>query len=128
MFVLHEIRMIVLLETATCGPSDTLGSTKKTKLGEVLIQPKPSQPKRPNEEYSHLCPGYRVFGTVIAATITACYALSRQLLNPRNRPVTQIDIVSRVDRTRPLCGYPDVARYDGSGSIDEASNFSCVAP
>jgi len=34
----------------------------------------------------------------------------------------------RVDRTRPLCAYPAVARYDGSGSIDEASNFSCVTP
>ena len=34
----------------------------------------------------------------------------------------------KVDRTRPLCAYPNVARYDGSGSLDEASNFSCVAP
>ena len=34
----------------------------------------------------------------------------------------------QVDRTRPLCKYPQVAKYDGSGSIDELSNFSCVAP
>lgn len=33
-----------------------------------------------------------------------------------------------VTRSRPLCPYPQVARYDGSGSIDEASNFRCVAP
>ncbi len=33
----------------------------------------------------------------------------------------------KVDRTRPLCPYPQVARYKGSGSIDEAANFSCVA-
>lgn len=33
-----------------------------------------------------------------------------------------------VDRTRPLCAYPAVARYDGSGSIDDASNFSCEIP
>ena len=33
-----------------------------------------------------------------------------------------------VVRTRPLCPHPQVARYDGSGSIDEAANFSCVAP
>ena len=33
-----------------------------------------------------------------------------------------------VVRTRPLCPYPQVARYDGTGSIDEAANFSCVAP
>ena len=31
----------------------------------------------------------------------------------------------RVDRTRPLCPYPQVAVYKGSGSIDEAASFSC---
>lgn len=31
----------------------------------------------------------------------------------------------RVDRTRPLCPYPQVARYKGTGSIDEAANFAC---
>ncbi len=29
-------------------------------------------------------------------------------------------------RTRPLCPYPQVARYRGSGSVDDAANFSCV--
>ena len=33
----------------------------------------------------------------------------------------------KVDRTRPLCVYPKVARYKGTGSIDEAANFTCVA-
>jgi feruloyl esterase len=33
-----------------------------------------------------------------------------------------------VDRTRPLCPYPQVARYKGTGSIDDAANFACVAP
>jgi len=35
---------------------------------------------------------------------------------------------NQVVRTRPLCPYPQVARYSGQGSIDEASNFSCAAP
>ena len=30
-----------------------------------------------------------------------------------------------VDRTRPLCPYPQVATYKGTGSIDEAANFVC---
>jgi feruloyl esterase len=30
-----------------------------------------------------------------------------------------------VDRTRPLCAYPAVARYIGSGSTDDARNFRC---
>jgi Tannase and feruloyl esterase len=29
-------------------------------------------------------------------------------------------------RTRPLCPYPKVARYKGTGSTDEAANFKCV--
>jgi feruloyl esterase len=33
-----------------------------------------------------------------------------------------------VNRTRPLCPYPQVARYRGSGSTDEAANFVCSAP
>jgi feruloyl esterase len=33
-----------------------------------------------------------------------------------------------VDRTRPLCPYPQVALYNGSGSIDEAANFTCRIP
>jgi feruloyl esterase len=33
----------------------------------------------------------------------------------------------KVTRTRPLCPYPQVARYKGTGSIDEAASFACVA-
>jgi feruloyl esterase len=32
---------------------------------------------------------------------------------------------SVVDRTRPLCPYPQVASYKGNGSTDEAANFVC---
>ncbi len=34
----------------------------------------------------------------------------------------------RIDRTRPLCPYPQIARYNGSGSIDDAKNFTCDSP
>ena len=30
-----------------------------------------------------------------------------------------------VDRSRPLCPYPEVSVYDGSGSTDQAENFVC---
>jgi len=33
-----------------------------------------------------------------------------------------------VDRTRPLCAFPEVARYVGTGGIDAAENFRCEAP
>ena len=47
----------------------------------------------------------------------------------RVRPPSRL-IASRVEngevtRTRPLCAYPQVARYSGAGSIDQAANFSC---
>ena len=34
----------------------------------------------------------------------------------------------KVDRTRPLCPYPQVAKYKGTGSIDDAANFACAVP
>ena len=34
----------------------------------------------------------------------------------------------KVDRTRPLCPYPQVAKYKGAGSIDDAADFVCSAP
>ena len=34
----------------------------------------------------------------------------------------------RIVRTRPLCPYPQIVRYKGSGSINDASNFVCAAP
>ena len=33
-----------------------------------------------------------------------------------------------VDRTRPLCPYPQAAEYTGKGSTDDAANFVCRAP
>jgi len=33
-----------------------------------------------------------------------------------------------VDRTRPLCPYPEFAVYTGRGSTDEAANFVCRDP
>ena len=32
------------------------------------------------------------------------------------------------DRTRPVCPYPLVQAYTGSGSVDDAANFVCKAP
>jgi len=34
----------------------------------------------------------------------------------------------KVDRTRPLCAWPKIAKYKGSGSTDEAASFTCVLP
>ena len=34
----------------------------------------------------------------------------------------------KVDRNRLLCPYPQVAKYRGTGSSDEAGNFACQLP
>jgi feruloyl esterase len=34
----------------------------------------------------------------------------------------------KADRTRPLCPYPQAAKYKGAGSIDDEANFVCERP
>ncbi len=34
----------------------------------------------------------------------------------------------KIDRTRPLCPYPQLAVYKGTGSTDDAANFACQKP
>ncbi|HEY3744544.1 MAG TPA: tannase/feruloyl esterase family alpha/beta hydrolase, partial [Bryobacteraceae bacterium] len=40
----------------------------------------------------------------------------------QNRPA------SGIERTRPICPYPQVAKYKGSGSTDDAASFECKVP
>lgn len=35
---------------------------------------------------------------------------------------------NRVDMTRPLCPYPQVAQWNGVGSTSDSANFVCQAP
>jgi feruloyl esterase len=35
---------------------------------------------------------------------------------------------NRVTMTRPLCPYPQVATYKGTGSTNDDANFACKAP
>lgn len=41
---------------------------------------------------------------------------------------THLDDSKKPDRTRPLCPYPQEAKYSGSGDINDAENFVCRAP
>jgi feruloyl esterase len=43
-----------------------------------------------------------------------------------SRVVASHAINGVVDRTRPLCPYPQVAKYSGRGSVDAAENFMCA--
>lgn len=44
---------------------------------------------------------------------------------PETLTAVRRDKAGAVLRTRPLCQYPQVARYKGQGSTDEASSFEC---
>ncbi len=51
--------------------------------------------------------------------------------NDENTPVgsrAAREDIGRTAQTRPLCPYPAIARYKGSGDVDDAANFSCSAP
>jgi Tannase and feruloyl esterase len=39
---------------------------------------------------------------------------------------TDFNPASGAARTRPLCAYPRVAQYKGTGSLDDAANFICT--
>ena len=41
---------------------------------------------------------------------------------------SDLDPTSAIVRTRPLCAYPLLAHYKGSGSTDDAANFACAKP
>jgi feruloyl esterase len=41
------------------------------------------------------------------------------------RMIASHTTAGKTDRTRPLCAYPKVPKYVGSGSIDDATNFVC---
>jgi feruloyl esterase len=54
-------------------------------------------------------------------------ALSRWVENGTapDQIIASHQTAGKVDRTRPLCPYPQVAVYRGIGSTDDASNYLC---
>jgi feruloyl esterase len=50
-----------------------------------------------------------------------------QSVAPERVVATKYKSPGVVERTRPLCAYPLVARWAGSGSTDDAANFECAA-
>ncbi|HEY6343350.1 MAG TPA: tannase/feruloyl esterase family alpha/beta hydrolase [Bryobacteraceae bacterium] len=44
---------------------------------------------------------------------------------PQTLPAARRDQAGAITRSRPLCPYPLVAKYKGTGSTDDAANFVC---
>jgi feruloyl esterase len=64
-----------------------------------------------------------------ASTFDMVAALDRWVTKttaPASIPASRVR-EGKVDRTRPLCPYPQIARYKGTGDIEDAANFSCSA-
>lgn len=81
-------------------------------------------------------PGPSSFGQLGAAEGDAQHDIARALEHWVEDGVAPSQIIatkfkspmnpaSGVVRTRPLCAYPQVARWNGSGSTDDAANFTC---
>jgi feruloyl esterase len=51
----------------------------------------------------------------------------RESATPPSRIEASRAIANRVEMTRPLCPYPQVAEYSGIGSTNDAANFVCKA-
>jgi feruloyl esterase len=66
-------------------------------------------------------------GTSRFDTLTALEQWAEQKKAPEQIPAAHMTN-GKVDRTRPLCAYPQEAKYLGSGSTDDAANFICSLP
>jgi hypothetical protein len=82
-------------------------------------------------------PGPTEFGALVTAT-DARHSLTQSLEQWVEHGTAPGEIIatkyksegnaeSGVLRTRPLCPYPQAARYKGSGSTDDAANFTCAS-
>ncbi len=60
-------------------------------------------------------------------TLTALETWVEHGKAPAQIPATRVQN-GQIERSRPLCPYPQVARYKGSGDPNDAANFSCKAP
>ncbi|MGH9678522.1 MAG: tannase/feruloyl esterase family alpha/beta hydrolase, partial [Candidatus Acidiferrales bacterium] len=66
-------------------------------------------------------------GPNVFDTLTAMEQWRERGVAPKEIVASQI-LDGGVIRTRPLCPYPQVAKYKGTGSTDRAENFVCRMP
>jgi hypothetical protein len=86
--------------------------------------------RRPVEDYARLfmAPGMYHCGGGIGPNDFDALTAIEQWVEQRQAPLSIIAShnggIGR-DRTRPLCPFPQHAKYKGSGSINDAANFKC---
>jgi hypothetical protein len=90
----------------------------------------------PGMEHCAGGPGPSAFGQLgIPTTGGPKYGVFDALVDWREKGVapqtviaTKYDSDKKVTMTRPLCPYPAVAKYKGTGDTNEAANFACSKP
>lgn len=70
----------------------------------------------------------RAFRTPETHAVNAVMRWVEQGVAPEKIIATRFNAQGVAVRQRPVCPYPAEARYNGSGSLDLASSFSCVIP
>ena len=102
--------------------------------GRALLRKRHRKPWDPRRAISIGCSWCRGCSTAPAASASSTFDALTPLVEWVEKGIAPQSIAAsrlvdgKVVRTRPLCPYPEMARYKGSGSIDEAANFSCVLP
>lgn len=76
----------------------------------------------------YMVPGMQHCGGGPGTTQFNALAALTQWVEQKKAPaeiVARHETNGKTDRTRPLCPYPQEARYKGTGSTDDAANFVC---
>lgn len=112
------------------GTADVLVSTRATaQYYERLQQTMGAATVREFARYYEV-PGYgHAASTVFNANWDSLKALDQWASNG-TAPTAQVvtDTAGVPGRTRPLCDYPSWPRYAGTGDVNKAESFGCVAP
>lgn len=112
------------------GTADVLVSTRATaQYYERLQQTMGAAAVQTFARYYEV-PGYgHAASTAFNANWDSLKALD-QWVTSGTAPTGQVvtDTAGVPGRTRPLCEYPSWPRYRGTGDVDKAESFSCVAP
>ena len=66
-------------------------------------------------------------GTSAFDAFTPLVAWTEKGVAPQTIAASRV-VDGKVVRTRGLCPYPQVARYKGAGSVDDAASFACAPP
>lgn len=74
-------------------------------------------------------PGPNDFGALVPNSLDPEHSMAKALERWVEEGVAPKDVIAKnAARTRPLCPYPQMAKYKGSGNTDDAANFTCQAP